>query len=242
MSTDRPDMTESPYTVDAGHFQLELSVLDYTRDRGNDEGVTAESLAIMPMLLKAGLLPNLDLQLGLDPYTRQRSKERASGAREDAEGFGDILIRAKLNLWGNDAGSTALAVMPFVKFPTAGSGLGTGNVEGGLIVPFAVALDEHWSLGLMAEVDLVQSSDGQGLDVELLHTATVGRPIVGELAGFVEYAGVLALEGDGPYRAFFNTGLTYGLTPNVQLDAGVRVGLNRAAEDLGVFAGVSLRY
>jgi hypothetical protein len=26
MSTDRPDKTESPYTVDAGHFQVELDV------------------------------------------------------------------------------------------------------------------------------------------------------------------------------------------------------------------------
>lgn len=35
MSTDRPDATESPYTVDAGHFQAELSFFDFSR---SDEG------------------------------------------------------------------------------------------------------------------------------------------------------------------------------------------------------------
>lgn len=29
MSTDRPDKTESAYTVDAGHYQIEMSVLGY---------------------------------------------------------------------------------------------------------------------------------------------------------------------------------------------------------------------
>jgi len=30
MATDRPDKTESAYTVDAGHFQVEMDLLSYT--------------------------------------------------------------------------------------------------------------------------------------------------------------------------------------------------------------------
>ena len=33
MSPDRPDRTEGPYTVDAGHFKLEMDLLQYMRDR-----------------------------------------------------------------------------------------------------------------------------------------------------------------------------------------------------------------
>ena len=33
MSTDRPDQTESAYTVDAGHFQLEMDLVTATFDR-----------------------------------------------------------------------------------------------------------------------------------------------------------------------------------------------------------------
>src|SRR5687768_14901434 len=50
MSTDRPDTTESPFTVDAGHFQVELSLFDYAYD--DHEGGSAETFAILPTNLK----------------------------------------------------------------------------------------------------------------------------------------------------------------------------------------------
>src|SRR5687768_7839887 len=61
MSTDRPDKTESPYTVDAGHFQIEMDLFSYSYDRYNSarRDVRAESLSIAPMNLKAGLCNNV---------------------------------------------------------------------------------------------------------------------------------------------------------------------------------------
>src|SRR4026208_36946 len=68
MSTGRPDKTESAYTVDAGHFQLEMDVLNYSYDRDNGlPGDTRiESVAIAPMNLKVGLCNRADLQLMLE--------------------------------------------------------------------------------------------------------------------------------------------------------------------------------
>src|SRR4051812_390436 len=65
MSTDRPDKTESPFTVDAGHFQLEMDVVNYTYDRHNSDhsAIRAESLSVAPVNLKVGLLNNVDLQV-----------------------------------------------------------------------------------------------------------------------------------------------------------------------------------
>ena len=65
MDTDRPDQTESPYTVDAGHFQVEMDLATHTLDHdtahGND--VKTTRLAVAPMNVKVGLLNNVDLQL-----------------------------------------------------------------------------------------------------------------------------------------------------------------------------------
>ena len=36
--------------------------------------------------------------------------------------------------------------------------------------------------------------------------------------------------------------MTFVVTDNLIFDTGVRIGLNRAAEDFGVFTGVSLRF
>ena len=60
LSADRPDTTESAYTVDAGHAQIELSFVDYTYDHRNDAGQTVHSVAVAPLLLKLGLLNNVD--------------------------------------------------------------------------------------------------------------------------------------------------------------------------------------
>jgi len=242
MSTDRPDTTESPYTVDAGHFQVELSVVDYTRDSRNDDDLTTRTLSVAPVLLKAGVLHNVDVQLGLDPFTRTRTEERASGIRTRDHGFGDTVVRLKINLWGNDGGTTAFALMPFISFPTAGDDLGSGNVEGGLIAPLSIGLPGEFSLGLMGEVDFIRSAADDRYVLDLVHTATVAHDLFGSLGGFVEYAGFANLNGDEDYRAYLDAGLTYAVSGDVQLDAGVRIGLTRAADDLGLFAGISVRF
>src|SRR5687768_13514457 len=132
MATDRPDTTESAKTVDAGHFQAELSLVEWTHDE--EGGVEADQINVLPMNLKIGLTNNADLQLVLDPYVNVRVKFDGGGSSR-VDGVGDTQLRLKYNLWGNDGGDTALALMPFIKFPTADDDLGNGDVEGGLIIP-----------------------------------------------------------------------------------------------------------
>ncbi|MCC6322936.1 MAG: transporter [Phycisphaerales bacterium] len=242
LGTDRPDMTESPYTVDAGRFQIELSFADFTYDRENAESQTVRGLSAAPMLLKVGLLNNVDLQLGLDPYTAEKTTDRLTDTSMTIDGFGDTVVRVKVNLWGNDAGETAFALMPFVKYPTAEGGLGNDEVEWGVIAPLAISLPEGFSLGLMVEIDINRSAKNDRDVVDIVHTATVSRSLYEELGGFVEYAGFAGIDNDDVYRGCFNTGLTYGVTSDVQLDGGIRVGVTDAAEDFGLFAGLSVRF
>ena len=46
ISPDRPDKTESPYTLDAGHFMLEMDFANYTynQPRHNHEGLERRAL------------------------------------------------------------------------------------------------------------------------------------------------------------------------------------------------------
>src|SRR5688572_26356852 len=106
MSTDRPDTTESAYTVDAGHFQIEMDLASFTRDRHTPErDGGSESWSFLNTNFKLGLTNNIDLQIVAPIYTH---------VRRGPEGFGDLTLRMKWNLWGNDGGPTALALMPFV--------------------------------------------------------------------------------------------------------------------------------
>jgi outer membrane putative beta-barrel porin/alpha-amylase len=223
MATDRPDITESPISVDAGHFQVEMDAVSVARD----DGVT--DLALGALNVKLGLTTFSDLQLVVEPYHHVGSES----------GFGDLTLRNKYNLWGNDAGPTAFGLMPFVTLPTASEGFGADHVEGGLIVPFGLEGPLGWELGTMAELDAVWREDAYA--GELLLTGTVGHDIWKELGGFVEVVSTVPLDGEAAELGA-NSGLTLGLSDDVIIDAGVRVGLNAAAEDFSSFLGGSARY
>ena len=236
MSADRPDVTESPYTVDAGHFQVELSFLEYTLDDA-DKGPQTEGFALLPSNFKVGLLNNVDVQLVVEPYLWTQVDGGGDG-----EGYGSTQVRLKLNLWGNDGGDTALALMPFVAFPTADDDVGGDGdrVEGGLIVPLAISLGERLGLGLMAEFDAVWDEEDDDYDLDFVHTASLAVDLTERVGAFVEYIGVANSDG-GDYRATAGVGITYALSEGLQLDLGVNAGLNNAAEDLRIFSGLTLR-
>lgn len=224
MSTDRPDTTESPISVDAGHLQLELDAVSVARDSG------ATDLAIAAMNLKLGLTRAMDVQLMFEPF-HQMGGER---------GVGDLTLRNKINLWGNDGGSSAFALMPFVRLPTASDGFGSGHVELGLIAPLGFDGPADFSFGTMLEVDAVRREDAYGAD--LLATFTAGHDLWSPLGAFAELESTFQLDADHEVALGFNAGLTLALTSDLVLDGGVRVGLTEEAGDLSLFLGGSARY
>lgn len=238
LSTDRPDTTESAYTVDAGHYQFEWEALSAGRDKNS--GVRTETWS-GSLNLKAGLSDNVDLQLVLEPYTYEQTS--ANGRSETAEGFNDTELRLKVNMWGNDCGDTAFAIMPFVRFPTHTSEFGDdGKMEGGIILPLAFPLPGGWEPAFMLEFDAVRNEDNDGYVLEAVQSITFGHDIHGPLGGFLEFVNIENNEGGVGNEAYFNAGLMYALGNDGQLDAGFNAGISEEAEDARYFVGLSWRY
>lgn len=243
MSTDRPDKTESPFTVDAGHFQIEMDFITYSHDQHNParDSTLVRSWSVAPINLKAGLLHDVDLQLMLSTYNCVRTDSPTTGVSRQ-RGFGDITARVKWNLWGNDGGTTAFALMPYVKLPTSQDQLGNRFVEGGLIAPLAVELPAGWGMGLMTQLDFVRDGDGRDYHPEFVNSITFSHDIVGNLGGYVEFFSSLSTERGSSWVGTVDLGLTYALTKNIQLDAGANIGVTRAADDWNPFLGISFRF
>src|SRR2546423_3067946 len=70
LSPDRPDKTDSPFTVDAGHVQLEMDFVNLTYNEPNAQrgNVRFTSAELAPMNLKVGLRNDLDFQLLYKTY------------------------------------------------------------------------------------------------------------------------------------------------------------------------------
>jgi hypothetical protein len=212
MSTDRPDKTESAYTVDAGHFQLEMDILSYGHDAYTADDSRVDSLSVAPMNLKVGLTNRVDLQVIIETWSWVRSKDRPSGRITRRHGFGDMAIRLKTNLWGNDGGASTCAAMPFVKLPTNQDDLGNDAVEGGVIFPLAVELPFGWGMGGIAEFDFAEDEDGDGYHPEFIETLAFGHDIAGALAGYVEFFSLASTERGSHWQATVDFGLTYALS------------------------------
>jgi hypothetical protein len=227
LSTDRPDTTESPYTVDKGLYQIEVEIASMTEDGGR------KSYGLGETNLKFGIGESTDIQFVLPLYNHI-----AGGA----EGFGDMQIRVKRNLWGNDGGDTALAVMPYIQLPTGADGIGDEETQGGVIIPFAFEGSDGWSYGVQAQFDLVADPTGSGHNFSFLTSATAARALTGRLGAFFE---IVAIFGEGTAATseqYFNSGLTWAVSETLQLDGGVRTGLSSDAEDFSPFLGISAKF
>ena len=243
MDRDGPGTTESPYTVDAGHFQLEMTLVSYTSDRESLDGVTQRFEAwgaIAPINLKIGLLNRLDAQFLVEAYNQIH--ESKDGLTHMHRGFGDTTVRLKYNFWGNDGGRTAFAATPYVKFPTSQDDIGNRAVEGGLVLPLAVKLPHGFYLGATTRFDAVQDEDESGYHAEFINSVEIGHDLIGSLYGYVEFFSAVSTERDADWVGTFDTGLIYELTENVLLNAGVDIGVTRSADDLSAYAGLTWRF
>ncbi len=237
MNTDRPDKTESPYTVDAGRFQIETDLVTYTYN--SDAGVTTRAVDILPFNFKIGLTHDTDVQIVYGAFSSTRTS--GNGATDTDSGFGDVTIRLKHNLWGNDGGTTALGIMPVIKIPTNTLAGLNNDVEGGVIVPLAVDLGQGVGLGLMTEIDILKNSTG-GYDPTFVNSATLSFEITKQLGLYVEAFVERSTESGAETVVTIDSGVTFAVTDNLQLDAGANIGVTDAADDLNVFVGLSRRY
>lgn len=239
LSPDRPDKTESPYTVDAGHFQLEMDFANYTYDQ--TAGTTTRTWNAAPFNFKAGLLDNLDVQLVFDNY-QYVHEENGSGKSTTRSGVGDLTTRLKINLWGNDGGRTAFALLPFVKFPTSSDGLGNNAIEGGAIFPLAVELPGGFDLGCETGVNLGQDTGNNRYHEDFINSITASHDLFGNLNGYVEFYSEISTAPHTGWVGTVDAGLGYSLTKNTSLDCGCNFGVTPEAADYNPFAGITMRF
>ncbi len=235
MTTDRPDATESPFTVNPGHVQLEMDIANFGRDR--ERGEEVEEWEAAPFNLRFGVTDNFELGFFVVPF-RSVTETPATGQRARSEGWGDPVLRAKWNFFGNDEGDVALGLIADVKVPIGEREVSNREWEGAVMLPVAFEIGGGWEGAAMTGVEIVYSDAGEHRAV-WSNTITAGRAIAERLGMFVE---LTSSTGDGAHVATGNVGLTFRVHENLQYDAGVNLGLTDAATDTLLFVGLARRW
>jgi hypothetical protein len=221
---ERPTVATHAYTVFPGWVEVEAGV-EADRYAGGAQGGQA------PILVKVGLAPRLQLDLG---GALQRPPAGTAG------GFGDLALGLKWHWLAGRGALGDLAVVATVKAPTAptATGLGTGTTDAS-----AVLVSSHHFGPVEMDLNLsytVRSGDGHTVPRRAsLWTASFGGPAAGAVGWVAEvygYPGTSGPAGQAPIVALL-CGPTLVARAWLALDAGVIVPL-AGPQPRALYAGV----
>lgn len=239
---DRPGKGTPSCVLDQGRWQVELGLFDGARQ--SDATTRTETWDAGDLFIRYGLTSLTELQLGVTTWNRERTTDRATGARDTAEGIGDLSIGLRHSLKNPDGSGLSVALSGFVTAPTGARAIRADGFEGGVLLPVSIPLNDDWSLSLTPEFDWVSNSDGDGRHAAYTMVAGVGR-------GFGQWnlgAEIWISHDDDPINA--TTQSTFDLTavwtppslPDAQIDFGLNFGLNNDSPDVEFGVGVARRF
>jgi hypothetical protein len=248
LSSDRIGGASNPFTVDAGHVQIESDLVNwyiYTHRGTFPDGTTydyyQQELSWTPTI-KLGLCNCADFevspsyidyswhQTGLNasipaPYTSSYSHQY----------FGDTDVGFKINLWGNDGGLTALAISPYIGIPAR-----RGDVVGGASAPFAVRLPMQFTVKYSLGVHAIDTG-GHVIHGELINDLGISRTFARKLTAFWSLEVLATSQSSTGWWGYTGFGAAYKFTPNFECYAAIRWGLGQAY-DLNPNCGITWRY
>ncbi len=240
---DRPTKGYSVRTIDAGHVEIETDFVSYTYSKYL--GITTHGFEAFDPNLKIGITNWADFEIQFNGLQSQQSFDSATGASvAHGAGFGDVFLRTKINLFGNDSGPMGLAIIPYVKVPSSVPVISNGAVEGGLIAPLALRLPQDYIVTLMTEVDELKNADDSRRYTNFVNLIGVSHPLPGVEGAnaMVELFSSAGTDPAAPPIYTFDAGMNFRLDKHTILDVGLNLGLNKAAPKAQIYSGISVRF
>jgi hypothetical protein len=161
-------------------------------------------------LLKFGVSKNFELRVTDFPIL----------ATSGTHGTGDATAGFKYRITQDSRHAPSIAFMYMVKAPTAGDGLGSGEVDH--VFTFLASKDlrkHHFDFNLSA--NLLGRSSGGGFDRSYLNALAWSHPAEGKWGVTVEVSGITSPVSSAPGSAQFLASALYTVKPRLIFDAGI---------------------
>lgn len=201
--TDRPDQTESALTVPAGAFQMESGI-------ASEYAAGIRVISAPNVLLRYGIFKNFELRLFNQILDFKNSFAHI-------QGIGDLQFGAKLQILNNESSNTKIALLSHLVLPSGSESFRSNYV--GTISRLCISHQLTESLGLAYNVGYQYYSTQEG---ELIYSLSLSKSINNKFSIYLEPFG--GLDGFEEVTLALDTGFTYLINPNVQLDFTYGVG------------------
>ncbi|MBV9009325.1 MAG: transporter [Verrucomicrobia bacterium] len=239
-NTDRPTKTDSPFTIDAGVFQLENDLANWTLDY--QHAVRTRTWVAGNSNFKLGLTNWMDVQVFPEFYVNTRTSGPAFARPVEHSGFGDTTVRLKINLAGNDSGKLIVGFVSSLKIPTNSDHLANHVWEPGFGLPMNYTLPGGFTLFAQTRIDVLDQHHSSAMRVQWQNPVGILRKLVGQLSGYVEFYDAVSTGKDQPWVGSIDTGVIYQVTADFAIDANSFFGVSRAAPEYNVFIGFARRF
>ena len=230
--TDRPDQTESSVTVPFRALQFEIGGI-IERDKTDS---WESSLSQYPgLLIRYGLFKSMELRFG-GAYGASYREARTGVGEENIIGLNPLSAGFKVYISEEKGILPELSFIGGLVFP----GTGHPDFELSTLSPsfiFAAShtLSDYLSLGW----NLGAEWESYGPKANGIYSLVLGLSASDRIGVFMESYGRYARDEDPDHR--MDAGITYLLSPNLQLDASAGMGITEAAPDFFISVGASFR-
>lgn len=229
--TDRPDVTEASSTVRRGALQIEVGAFYIS---GEEDGVKEETIAYNTTLLRYAILENFEFRLG---WNFEEGRTTINGIELDSisSGFSPLLAGIKIQVTEEKGFIPEVAMVGHIYLPfTAGSDYRPETTGVDFRVAASHTLSEDSGIGY----NLGASWGNDSPEANYLYSFSYGHSLSNRIGFYAE------VYGDFPENSsanhYWDAGLTYLLSNDLQLDATVGSGINKG-QDILLSAGVSYR-
>jgi hypothetical protein len=237
--TDRPSKSNYACTVDTGHFQYESDLVNGSWLQ--QDGTNTTNWLILNPTFKYGVADNLDVEANIAALEIVHTKS-IGAADSTVVGVSDLYLRLKYEFL-NVPNSVQAAVIPYLKAPTARSGIGEGQVDGGVLFPVNWEPNSTLTLTLMPEMDVEPNSSGAGQHLNTSDVLTLAFNLPRRVTFYLELWADWDLD---PARTIrqrsADLAVALGLSDYLQVDVGVNLGLNAATPQAQAYVGLSQKF
>ncbi len=226
--TDRPDFTESSQVVELGKIQIEAG---YTFS----ESDTTQGHTLGELLIRIPVLPRLEARLGINSFAfSNEGSTETSGLQDSSIGI-KAMILPEQNGW-----IPQTSLIAGTTLPTGGNPYSESTLQPGVKFCFGWELSENWALSSNLNYD--RSSEAGTAFNEFSQSLSLGWGFADQWGAYLEAFSFQPDLAGKVASTYINTGLTYLISDDLQLDARVGSGLNGINKDYFIGFGASSRF
>ncbi len=237
ISTDRPDYVDSSSVVGEKHLQIETSV---QQERNKRDGIRTRNVST-PILMRYGISKNGELRIQTDGRLINRTDDTGTGVQASDHGAADTALSVKWHLADGEDIHPSLGVIMQADLDTGSLGFRGNGVRPSIRTPIEWELPMQFDVGIMPGLALDRTDAGRRF-ASASFGVVLGKAWTDNLRTFVELSAPQITQArNGGTQLSFDTGISYLLSNDCQIDTAILRGLNKNTPDTTWTIGFSFR-